>query len=79
MAGKEHARQVEHLPLVPLGRAPDAAQAGHLRQAAPTSSFHRGSIDFQDQAMAMDRAGEVIDQFQVAAASRRRPPSSRRR
>ena len=70
VARKKHARQVEHLALVPLGRAPDVADAGHLGQPALHVVLPARQHDLQHQPVPMDQAGEVIDRLPRAAASR---------
>src|SRR3954471_3911402 len=62
---KLYARQVEHFPLVPVGGAPHAGDAGHFGQFADGVVLPPRQYDLEHQRVLLGHARQVIDDFQV--------------
>ena len=65
MAGEDDAREVVDFALVPIGRAPDAADGGHFGQFARFVVLPARQHDFHHQACFVLDAPKVIDHFRM--------------
>jgi hypothetical protein len=65
MPGEEHAHQVVDFALVPVGRAPQTAYAGHPRQLAGLVVVPARQHHLEHQAGLLRQAEQVVDDLHV--------------